>query len=88
MAGFSIAGIKGLTAAAAREVLKTTGPNELPSARPRSIFAIGLEVVREPMFLLLVAGGAIYLLLGDLQGGLLLLASPKIGRQNKIRVLL
>ncbi len=73
MAGFSIAGIKGLTAAAAREVLKTTGPNELPSARPRSIFAIGLEVVREPMLLLLVAGGAIYLLLGDLQGGLLLL---------------
>jgi Ca2+-transporting ATPase len=51
------------TAAAAR--LLRDGYNELPSARPRSIVAIALEVVREPMFLLLIASGAIYLLLGD-----------------------
>jgi Ca2+-transporting ATPase len=51
------------TAAAAR--LLRDGYNELPSARPRSVIAIALDVVREPMFLLLIASGAIYLLLGD-----------------------
>jgi Ca2+-transporting ATPase len=50
------------------------GHNELPSAKPRSILAIALEVAKEPMFLLLVAGGLIYLLLGDLQEALMLLA--------------
>jgi P-type Ca2+ transporter type 2C len=45
----------------------------LPSAKPRSILAIAFEVAREPMFLLLVAGGLVYLLLGDLQEALMLL---------------
>lgn len=49
------------------------GYNELPSAKPRSVFAIAFEVAKEPMFLLLVSGGLIYLLLGDLQGALMLL---------------
>ncbi len=49
------------------------GYNELPSAKPRSVFAIALEVSREPMFLLLVAGGLVYLLLGDLQEALMLM---------------
>ncbi len=35
--------------------------------------AIALEVAREPMFLLLVAGGLVYLLLGDLQEALMLM---------------
>jgi P-type Ca2+ transporter type 2C len=51
------------TEAAAR--LQRDGFNELPSGKPRSIIAIALEVVREPMFLLLIASGAVYLLLGD-----------------------
>ena len=45
----------------------------MPSAKPRSVLAIALEVVKEPMFLLLVAGGLVYLLLGDLQEALMLL---------------
>jgi Ca2+-transporting ATPase len=49
------------------------GYNELPSAKPRSVFAIAFEVAKEPMFLLLVAGGLIYLLWGDLQEALMLL---------------
>jgi P-type Ca2+ transporter type 2C len=59
--------------AAAR--LQRDGHNELPSARPRSLLAIALEVVREPMFLLLIASGAIYLLLGDAGEAAALLAA-------------
>ncbi len=53
--------------------LARDGYNELPSSKPRSIFRIAWEVVREPMFLLLVACGSIYLLLGDAQEALMLL---------------
>ena len=64
----------GLSNDEAQRRLRAEGPNELPSAKPRNLLAIAVEVFREPMFLLLVAGGAVYLLLGDLQEGLLLLA--------------
>jgi P-type Ca2+ transporter type 2C len=73
MSGFDVRGVEGLAQEEADRILTTDGPNELPSAKPRSIFAIAAEVIREPMFLLLVAGGIIYLLLGDLQEALLLL---------------
>ena len=53
--------------------MRAEGANELPSAGQRNLFSIALEVVREPMFLLLVAAGAIYLLLGDISDALMLL---------------
>ncbi|MDR1968353.1 MAG: HAD-IC family P-type ATPase, partial [Burkholderiaceae bacterium] len=53
--------------------LKTEGFNELPQQKHRTPLAIVLEVLREPMLLLLLAGGAIYLLLGDLQEAIVLL---------------
>ncbi len=65
----------GLTSAEAKRRLETEGPNSLPDADRRGVLAIALEVVREPMFLLLVAGAAIYLLLGDVQEALILAAS-------------
>jgi Ca2+-transporting ATPase len=61
------------TAAAAR--LERDGSNELPSAKPRSVVAIAREVVREPMFILLIASGAIYMLLGDPAEAVALLAA-------------
>ena len=51
----------GLSQAEAQRRLRTDGTNELPAATQRNILAIMLEVVREPMFLLLVGCGAIYL---------------------------
>ena len=69
----NIKNVSGLTNDEAERILIIDGPNELPSAKPRNIFAIAFEVIREPMFLLLVAGGVIYLLLGDLQEALMLL---------------
>ncbi len=65
--------IEGLSDDEAAVRLKAEGYNELPSARPRSIFAIALDVIREPMFLLLVACGMIYLLLGDHAEALMLM---------------
>ena len=73
MKEFDLHSISGLTEAEATDQLQKEGYNELPSTKRRSILAIVLEVVREPMFLLLVACGAIYLLLGDVREALMLL---------------
>ncbi len=67
--------IRGLTEQQAAEQLQQEGYNELPSARRRGILAVAWEVVREPMFLLLIAGGVVYLILGDVTEALALLAS-------------
>lgn len=49
------------------------GPNELGTNQRRTLLAIILEVVREPMFLLLIGAGAIYLAMGDPHEALILL---------------
>jgi P-type Ca2+ transporter type 2C len=65
--------IEGLSNEEALQRLKEDGFNELPAARKRSAWLIAFEVLKEPMFLLLVACGAIYLLLGDIREALILL---------------
>jgi len=70
---FDLSSISGLSASEAAERLGADGFNELPSTKQRNVLAIALEVVREPMFLLLVACGAIYLILGDAQEAFMLL---------------
>ena len=64
----------GLSSAAAAARLQSDGYNELPAVEPRGVFRIIFEVVRQPMFALLIAGGLIYLLLGDRMEAILLLA--------------
>lgn len=63
----------GLTDSEVASRLQQHGYNELPSSKSRSIFATAWDVVREPMFLLLLACGTIYLTLGDVQEALMLL---------------
>ncbi|WP_237173310.1 cation-translocating P-type ATPase [Paracandidimonas lactea] len=63
----------GLTAGTASERLRLEGPNELPQAGRRSVLRIALEVLREPMLVLLLTGGLVYLLLGDRAEALILL---------------
>lgn len=63
----------GLSQAEVTEKLKHEGLNELPSGNKRNLAGIALEVMREPMFLLLVVAGAIYLFLGDISDALMLL---------------
>ncbi len=65
--------LPGLSQEEAAVRLARDGHNELPSSKPRTLFAIAAKVVLEPMFLLLIACGAIYLLLGDRTEALMLL---------------
>ena len=59
-------GARGLTAQEAAARLAAEGPNLLPRPESRNFVRIALEILREPMFALLLGAGAIYLLLGDL----------------------
>lgn len=70
---FDISSLPGLSETEAAERLKKEGYNELPSSKKRSFFAIALDVIKEPMFILLISGGAIYLLLGDVREAVMLL---------------
>nr|WP_315229985.1 cation-translocating P-type ATPase [uncultured Albidiferax sp.] len=63
----------GLSPAEAQQRLAHDGPNALPESRPRSVLRLVGDVVAEPMFLLLVACGALYLVLGNRQEALMLL---------------
>jgi P-type Ca2+ transporter type 2C len=64
----------GLTTKEAALRLAAEGPNALPHADKRTALGIVLDVLREPMLALLLAGGVAYMLLGDLAEALILLA--------------
>jgi Ca2+-transporting ATPase len=60
-----LGGLVGLGERDAGARLQQEGPNELPAQKRRSLLTIGFEVAREPMFLMLVAAGALYLFMGE-----------------------
>ena len=62
----------GLTSAQATERLQQDGPNSLPGDQRRSLRDIAWETLQDPMFVLLLAAGTLYLVLGDLQEGVVL----------------
>ena len=64
---------QGLTDQEAARRLAAEGFNELPSSGHRSGFAIVREVLQEPMLLLLLGAGLIYLALGDRTEAIVLL---------------
>ena len=66
--------IRGLSEAEAARRLAMEGPNELPSDHGPSLAAAALRVASEPMFVLLLATGGLYLLLGDRREALTLLS--------------
>jgi len=63
----------GLSENDARMRLQQEGLNELPTQAKRSLSSIVLEVAREPMFLMLIAAGSLYLLMGEPADALMLL---------------
>jgi len=67
------AGYAGLSTAEARLRLDRDGPNELPGRERRGLGAIAWEVVKEPMFLMLVVAGGLYLVMGSPGDALMLL---------------
>ena len=64
----------GLSDEDAEARLAAEGYNELPGSDRRTVPRIILEVMREPMFALLLGAGVVYLVLGDLTEALILLA--------------
>jgi P-type Ca2+ transporter type 2C len=63
----------GLSADEAARRLIRYGPNELPSQKKQNVFSILLNVLREPMLLLLIACGGMYLILGESKDAWMLL---------------
>ncbi|MET3650624.1 cation-translocating P-type ATPase [Dyella japonica] len=66
---------EGLSELEARTRLERYGPNVLPGSRPKPLWLIVRDVLIEPMFLMLLAAGGLYLALGDLAEALFLMAS-------------
>ena len=63
----------GLSEEEASDVLKKEGYNELPFQKKQSLFSILFNVLKEPMLLLLLVAGLIYLFLGEVRDALILL---------------
>ena len=67
--------MRDLTSQEAEQKLQEHGYNELIGSGPKNSWRIVLEVLREPMFLLLIACGSLYMLLGDYREGIVLVSS-------------
>ncbi len=64
--------VAGLSDRDALDRLKQEGYNELPSSQSRKLWLIAWEAIKDPIFLLLVGGGIVYWILGDIQEALIL----------------
>ncbi len=70
---FNPKNITGLSEKKAGEILKEQGYNKLPSQKKQNLFSILLHVLKEPMLLILLGAGLIYLFLGEVKNALILL---------------
>ncbi len=70
--------IKGLSTDEANKKFKKHGYNELPSAGSKNVWKIAVEVMKEPMFLLLIGCSVLYMILGDYREGSIMLCSISI----------
>lgn len=64
---------QGLSSQKAQEQIAKEGYNELQGKKSRNFWDIIFGVIKEPMFILLVACGTLYMLLGDKEEGVMLL---------------
>ncbi|MEZ4364119.1 MAG: cation-translocating P-type ATPase [Kofleriaceae bacterium] len=64
---------RGLSEVEAAARLLAEGANELPVQAQRGLLTVAIEVVREPMFLMLVGAGVMYLMMGEPADALMLL---------------
>lgn len=67
--------LRGLTADQAVARLLASGPNELPTGSNRNVFQVARDVLREPMFLLMVGAAMVYLSVGSVAEGLFMSAA-------------
>jgi Ca2+-transporting ATPase len=64
--------MKGLTSKEAKARLEKDGYNELNAGKSRSVLKVALDVIKEPMFVLLIGSGLLYAMLGDYKEGITL----------------
>ena len=74
MQNIDVDSIEGLSGTEVLRKLNEEGYNELPSSEKRGVFRIAFEVIKEPIFLLLVASGSLYFILGDVTEAMVLLS--------------
>ena len=65
----------GLTNKEAQLKLRKGEYNELPNTETKTVLEIALSVFKEPMFMLLLACGILYIVLGDYREGIILFSS-------------
>lgn len=68
----------GLTESEAKLLLTQFGPNIIRAEQSRTVFHIIVETLREPTFVLLLAAGGLYLILGSLGEGLFVCAGAVV----------
>jgi len=73
IAEHEVRSLQGLTEADVKLRQNRDGLNELPTGKKRKIWQILFDVVQEPMFMLLLVCGLLYLFLGDIAEACLLL---------------
>ena len=66
----------GLSESEAQQRLTEDGPNVIGGRTRPPTLTVALDALREPMFIMLVAGGGLYLAMGKLSDGLLLFPLP------------
>lgn len=69
---------KGLSTSEVKRQQKQFGFNELAISNQKNLLDIFLEIMLEPMFILLVASAIIYVFLGDYREGLILLSATTV----------
>jgi Ca2+-transporting ATPase len=72
-AALDLGALAGLSEGEALLRLRREGPNELPAQKRRGLATVALEVARQPMFLMLVGAGSLYLAMGEPADALMLL---------------
>lgn len=70
---FDLQNVSGLTQIEVNKLIKTDGFNELPTLKKQNWFITFFRILSEPMLLLLVICGLIYLFIGEAQDALILL---------------
>lgn len=83
------AALHGLSATEAAVLMAAEGPNELPRGRDRGWLAQILDVVRQPMILLLLGAASVHLILAEpldtvlLLGSVLLVIAISVGQEHR-----
>lgn len=71
--GTNFSNRKGINSDQVASLRARYGYNELPAAKQTGVWTIALETIREPMFLMLMACGMLYVLIGDYREGIILI---------------